>query len=238
MFGLWSVSRSRSNPAMSEKIVTSGEMVTLLGGGRIAPDDIALARGLAPVAVAADGGAAHALAAGWMPRAVIGDFDSISDEVRAAIPADRLHVIAEQESTDFDKCLRSISAPLVLGLGFLGTRLDHELAALGALSRPGRPPCILMGGHDIAFLCPPGLDLDLPQGTRVSLFPLGPVTGRSTGLEWPIDGIDFAADGRVGTSNRVSGPVRLEIDAPRMLAILPRDALEAAIRALVPGGHG
>ena len=55
-----------------------------------------------------------------MPQAVIGDFDSLSDLGRAAIPATRQHVIPEQDTTDFDKALRSIRAPFVLGLGFSG----------------------------------------------------------------------------------------------------------------------
>ncbi|MEP3550075.1 MAG: hypothetical protein ABJN09_00090, partial [Marinomonas sp.] len=59
-------------------------------------------------------------------------------------------------------------------------------------------------------------------GDVVSLMPLAPVQGRSVGLEWPIDGLDFAPGGRIGTSNRALGPVKLEISGPDMLLILPR----------------
>ena len=41
------------------------------------------------------------------------------DAARAAIPAERLHRIAEQDSTDFEKCLRNIRAPLVVGIALL-----------------------------------------------------------------------------------------------------------------------
>jgi thiamine pyrophosphokinase len=66
------------------------------------------------------------------------------------------------------------------------------------------------------------------------LFPMARVTGRSTGLEWPIAGLIFAPDGVIGTSNRVvARRVTLEFDAPGMLVILPRRRLDAAIRALL-----
>ena len=218
---------------MTSLIVQTNEMVTLLGGGQMTPGDLQAALAHAPFLVAADGGADRALAAGLMPEAVIGDFDSLSEAARQAIPDARLHEIAEQETTDFDKCLRLVEAPLMLGVGFMGKRLDHKLAALAGLVRaPGRR-CILIGPNDIAFLCPPELRIALDPGSRFSLFPMGPVRGASRGLTWPIDGIDFLPGGRLGTSNRVEGGVvELTMEAPLMLVILPRAALGAAISAL------
>lgn len=222
---------------MDGPVLESYENITLLGGGDIGPADLALALARAPVVVAADGGADFALSQGHVPQAVIGDFDSISDAARAAIPAGRQHPIAEQDSTDFDKCLRSLRAPLILGLGFLGPRLDHQLATLNTLGRRAGTRCVLIGPHDICFLCPPRLRLDLPEGMRVSLFPLGPVTGGSRGLRWAIDGLRFAPGGRVGTSNEVvAAPVELSFAAPRMLAILPRSALDAVLDGLRAAG--
>jgi thiamine pyrophosphokinase len=169
-----------------------------------------------------------------MPDAVIGDFDSITPADMARIPADRLHRIAEQDSTDFDKCLRSVRARFVLAAGFMGARRDHELAAYNALVRRADTRVVMVGEHDVCCVAPRELRLDLASGTRVSLFPLAPVTGRSVGLRWPIDGIAFAPDARVGTSNEaVGGSLRLQIDRPGMLVFLPRDQLAAALEALV-----
>jgi len=218
---------------MTSLIVQTNEMVTLLGGGQMAPGDLQAALAHAPFLVAADGGADRALAAGLMPEAVIGDFDSLSDAARQAIPDERLHKIAEQETTDFDKCLRLVEAPLMLGVGFMGKRLDHKLAALAGLVRAPARRCILIGPNDIAFLCPPDLRLELEPGSRFSLFPMGPVRGESRGLTWPIGGIDFLPGGRIGTSNRVEeAVVELTMEAPLMLVILPRAALGAAVSAL------
>jgi thiamine pyrophosphokinase len=222
---------------MCQKILRTSDLLTLLGGGKVRADELAQALALAPCLVAADGAATTALRAGHIPRAVIGDMDSIPEAVRRQLPADTLHEIADQDSTDFDKALRSVSAPLVLGVGFLGRRVDHQLANFNVLIRRCAQPCILIGKRDIVFAAPPSLSLDLAPGMRVSLFPLAPVRGRSTGLHWPIDGLDFAPDGTIGTSNRVADGTRrveLAFDAPGMLLILPRAALGAAIAALIP----
>ena len=212
-------------------ILQSRQPVTLIGGGPLGPDDLAQALALAPTVAAADGGADQALARSLTPAAVWGDFDSLSEAARTAIPAENLHRIAEQDSTDFEKCLSRIDAPLVIGLGFSGARQDHFLAALSTLARRLGPPCILLAGDDAIALAPPEIALDLPPGTRVSLFPMGPARGRSQGLEWPIDGLDLAPAGRVGTSNRCTGPLRLAIEGP-MLLILPRAHLADLAQAL------
>jgi thiamine pyrophosphokinase len=217
---------------MNRPIVDSADAVTLIGGGPVAMRDYRAACALAPVLVAADGGGDRALALGGVPVAVIGDMDSLSAMGRARLSG-VIHPIAEQDSTDFDKALRHIRAPFVLGLGLLGGQVDHELAAISVLVRRAGVACLLVGRQDVIFAAPPVMQMDLRAGDRFSLFPLAPVTGRSTGLKWPIDGIGFAPGGRGGTSNMATGPVRLEIDAPGMLVIVPRARLVQAIAARV-----
>ncbi|WP_304617608.1 thiamine diphosphokinase [Paracoccus sp. (in: a-proteobacteria)] len=216
---------------MTPPLLTVPGGVTLVGGGALSPGEMRAALARAPHLVAADGGADRALALGAVPDLVIGDLDSLGAEARERIAAERIHHIPEQDSTDFTKCLRRIDAGFVLAVGFLGGRLDHGLAALTSLVAEARMPVILIGAEDVVFLAPPALDLALEAGTRVSLWPLGPVRGRSLGLEWPIDGLDFAPGGRVGTSNRALGSVSLRLDGP-MLVMLPPDCLDAALDAL------
>jgi len=218
---------------MSGNLLKSDKCVVLLGGARVAQGLLDEVLPLGGPVVAADGGAAHALARGLMPDLVIGDMDSLDPADIARIPPGRLHRIAEQDSTDFDKALRHIAAPLVLGAGFSGARADHQLGAYAVLARRADRPCLLVGEEEVCCLAPPELALDLPAGMWFSLFPLGPVTGRSEGLRWPIEGLRFAPDGRIGTSNEVSGPVRLWMDGPRMLVIVPRAGLGAMIDGLL-----
>lgn len=214
---------------MNHPIVDSVEGVTLVGGGPVSAAALSRARGFAPRIVGADGGADRLLRLGVEPEAVIGDMDSISAEGRRRL-AGRLFPISEQETTDFDKALRQIAAPFVLGLGFAGARADHALAVLNGLVRHPERRCFILGPRDVTFLSPPDLALDLPRGARLSLFPMGPVTGESAGLRWPLQGLDFAPDGMIGTSNEVAGPVRLRFGAPKMLVILPLRYLGEALR--------
>lgn len=215
-------------------IVHSSQPVTLVGGAELNPADLDECLRCAPVLVAADGGAGTLWQAGLRPVAVIGDMDSIPAGARAAY-RDVLHEVSEQETTDFDKALREIAAPLILALGFTGGRLDHELAALHSLATRPTARCIILGAQTLAFLCPPRITLALAPGTTLSLFPLAPVRIAATGLQWPTDHLTFSPLTRIGTSNAATGPVTLAPDAPHMLVILPRACLGPAIMALGTG---
>ena len=212
-------------------IVQSLEPVTLVGGGPVPRGDLALALALAPILVAADGGADAVLAASAVPIAVVGDMDSLSEDAARAF-ADRLHPISEQETTDFDKALTRIDAPVVIALGFTGGRLDHELAALHSLVLRADRACILLGPATLAFHAPPDVTLALDPGTLVSLFPFAPVRIASQGLLWPTDHLAFEPATRIGTSNEARGEVRLRPSGTGMLVILPREALALAAQAL------
>ena len=226
------------NLAKNESIVRSKRPIGLFGGGEIGPDDVKLVLNRVDSAVAADGGAAALIDSGHVPDAVIGDFDSLAPANLARIPTDRLFPIREQDSTDFDKALRSVQTPLILAAGFLGARVDHQLAVFNSLVRWPDRACLLLGAHEIAFLAPPQITLDPPMGVTVSLFPFRRVTGRSRGLEWPIDNLVFEPDGKIGTSNRVVGRVTLEVDVPGLLVMIPRAALDQVMQAFLSGRTG
>jgi len=189
---------------------------------------------MAPLLVAADGGAATALAAGHRPVAVIGGMGSLPKAVAAELDPATFLAIPEQDSTDFDKAVRNIQAPLVLAVGFTGARQDHELSVLNALVRLQPGHVVVVGPEDVCFHAPRALSLPATPGMRVSFFPLMAVQGRSEGLKWPIHGIPFAPGGRVGTSNEATGArVTWSFDGPGMLAILPRACLNSVVVALL-----
>lgn len=222
---------------MFQEIVFDSNALTLVGGGRVFPGDLETAKSYAPQVVAADGGANHVVAAGHMPDAVIGDFDSLTEKTRAQVLPQNLFEVTEQDSTDFEKALMRINARLVLGVGFTGARIDHELAVLHGLLRFAHKPVVLLGEQEVIFLAPPRINLDLPHGAVVSLFPLVPAQGTSRGLEWPIDGLHMAPGQQIGTSNKaVGGAVELSFEAPGMLLILPKSALSEVVQAFVADG--
>lgn len=212
----------------------SDRPVTLIGGGPVDPAELAAALALAPEVVAADSGAHTPLPPGHQLRMVIGDLDSLDDADALRARGVAVHRISEQLSTDLEKCQRSIAAPLIIGLGFLGGRIDHQLAALNAAVRHPAPPLLLVGGDDLCFRLPEDFAIDLPAGTRVSLFPMREVRGtRSTGLRWPVEGLVLAPDGRVGTSNvATGGRVQIGFAPAGMLVILPVQFLAAVAEVL------
>jgi thiamine pyrophosphokinase len=214
-------------------VVNCTQGVTLVGGGTVPVADLTAALTLAPVLVAADGGANILADFGYMPSLIIGDMDSVRADLKR-IWAHLLHPIAEQDSTDFDKCLRSIASPFVLGVGFTGARLDHTLSAMTALVRHGSSRVILLSEQDVCFLAPPAFSLPVTLGARISLFPMGPVGGVSEGLFWPIQSVPFTPGGIIGTSNKAdAAQVVLRMDAPAMLVMLERDMLDTALDALL-----
>ena len=207
---------------MIRPIVSENKPITLVGGALVEAELLVECLHLAPKSVAADGGAKTLFDHGHSPLAVIGDLDSLAPSLQAQVPPERLHHITEQDSTDFEKCLSRIEAPLVIGLGFLGGRVDHQMAVQSALVRYAHKRCLLIGTQDIVCVVPPQIALDLPVGTRVSLFPMAPTKMTSRGLHWPTDGLDFSPNGQIGTSNRCSGKVVLAPENSSMLLILPR----------------
>ncbi len=198
---------------------------TLLGAApERAPLEEALRR--APALVCADGGA-NGLPAGVTPEAVIGDLDSLDDvEGWAARLGPRLVRVEEQETTDLEKCLLRVEAPFFIGVGFLGGRVDHELAALHALIADPRP-ILLIGREDVVLSAGRALALDLPAGVRLSLLPLRRVHAEAGA------GLTLEAGSRIGSSNETTGPVSLRFDRPGALVILPRAQLDAALAGLL-----
>jgi len=212
---------------------TSMAGVTLLGGGEMAPERLKRALALAPDLIAVDSGADQALALGLTPKLVLGDLDSISAAGRAAITPEHLWHIPSQDSTDFDKALAMVRAPVILALGFTGARLDHTLAGMSTLVRNPGARVVVDAGVDLCFLAPPRLRLELPPGSRLSLFPMAPVRCDSAGLVWPTTGLAFDPAGIIGTSNAVAGgAVSLAPEKPLMLVLVPALSLEAVLEGL------
>lgn len=212
------------------------ENVTLIGAAPVTGPLLDTVLSRAPTVVAADGGADTAHAASLVPMAIIGDLDSLTTAQYWRNSDTRIFEIPEQDTTDFDKCMRVLHAPVVLAVGFSGGRLDHELAVLSGLLAFHEKPVIVVSERDICFHCPPRLSLPMQAGQRISLFPLRPITGRiSKGLRWSVKDMHLEPGGMIGTSNEATGPVKVGFDQPGALVILPGEMLDAAIAALRVG---
>ncbi len=206
------------------------EPIILIGGGPVSPDDVALVQQFARKTIAVDSGADSADAMGLEVFAVLGDMDSASAEVLQKNKG-KIRQITEQATTDFEKCIKASDAPLYLSIGFLGGRLDHELAALNVLAKYPDRRIVLIGAQDIVVLCPKEFQIELPFQCRISLFPLEKTNGlHSTGLRWPLDGMEMVASGQIGVSNQVCAEqVKISYRSGALLLILPLENLAALL---------
>ena len=144
--------------------------VFLIGGGKSPVRGSARARALAPHVVAADSGAEAALAHGVTRNAVIGDFDSLGAASTPRLAARGACTRSPSRTAPISTSACATSAPLVIGIGFSGDRLDHQLAAYNTLVRHPARRCVLLGAEELVFLCPPSVSLPVADGTPLSLF--------------------------------------------------------------------
>ena len=224
---------------MQAETLRFDEPVSLVGGGALDAAMLDQALALAPVLIAADGGADRAKGLGRQAHAVIGDLDSLSDPDAWR---DQAHVLdlSEQDTTDFEKCLYSVDAPYFVAAGFTGRRVDHMLAVFHAMVRRPDKAVFLIGEAEVMALLPAdrAVSVEVGVGAVVSLFPLLPARGlASSGLEWPIDDLELAVGQRIGTSNRaVSDRISIAVGGPGVLLMLPRSCLETLIRGVLGQG--
>lgn len=214
----------------------------LVGGAPFPRGAVSEAQALTGPVVAADGGADRWLSEGFAPPdAVIGDMDSLADpRAWQARLGDRFIHLAEQTSTDLEKCLRLTRAPITVGVGFMDGRLDHTLAALHALMGSADRAVALLGDEDAVALLPPRWSMATAPGARISLFPLADVAATEcAGLAWPAGGLRFRPGARIGTSNRAAGDrVTVRTDAPGMIALVERRFLPRLLDSLTDPDAG
>lgn len=213
---------------MIRPIVATNKPVILVGGAALEPDDLNILRSLSAIFVAVDSGAGPILEAGIVPEAVIGDLDSLSDAARASF-ADRLHLIAEQDTTDFEKALTRVDAPVVIAAGFMGGRLDHQMAVLNCVMRHRTRSVVLLGPEDVVFVATERTDLDVPVGTRVALLPMGDARVATEGLQWNLTDAALHSSGAISAANETAAPRATIRAIGQLLITLPRAQLACAI---------
>ncbi|MEO9863673.1 MAG: thiamine diphosphokinase [Yoonia sp.] len=213
---------------MTELIVDAAEPIALIGGADLGPEHLNILQTLTQTFVAADSGADHLRRAGIIPKAVIGDFDSLSAAARTEF-APQLHHLLEQDTTDLEKALSCVSAPVLIGAGFLGGRLDHSFASFNALARSSRKRLILLSDTECCFLSPSTQwDIELPEGTPFAILPMTDVRATTNGLVWDMDDMALSPVGRVSSSNKTKAPIVTVRVTGAAIVTLPIGMLQAA----------
>jgi thiamine pyrophosphokinase len=207
-------------------------VVVITGADSIAPESAQRIPDGA-VVIAADGALDHALAAGLVPAGLVGDMDSVS---AAGLEWAAQHATIERHDPDKDHTdteLALIMAvdlkPARLILVGAGDRLDHVLAAIGALGQPHLTSIPVIDAwwdeQWIRVLHGPGsTTLELAEGTTLSVLALhGPCSGVTiTGVQWPLERADLAPLVGVGVSNiAVEAQVTVRVSTGVLTIVMP-----------------
>ena len=62
--------------------------------------------------------------------------------------------VAEQDTTDFEKLLIRVDTPFMLAIGFMGGRIDHQMAVQTVLTAYAHRKIICVGEEDVMFVSP------------------------------------------------------------------------------------
>jgi thiamine pyrophosphokinase len=183
--------------------------------------------------VAADGALDHARAAGLDPDVLVGDLDSISARglAWATEHAEVVRHPVDKGATDTELAVAhavTFSPRRVLLVAGAGDRLDHAVAALGALGAPALAIATSVeawwGRDQLHVLhAPHTVELDLPKGTTFSVLAMhGPAAGVTVlGARWPLTDHRLEPLVGLGVSNVAEGPVTVAVSHGIVTVIIP-----------------
>ena len=176
--------------------------------------------------IAADGGANRLFNNNIMPDAIIGDLDSLENRENFGSDTKIIH-FKEQETTDFEKCLYCVNAPVFLAMGFTGRRLDHTLANTNTITKFHKTKNVLLiASDDVSFVCHGIFSSPVATQITVSVFPLMPIRfSHSEGLMFELDDLNMEIGQFAGTSNHTIGheysiiPTHAHKDTPYLVTL-------------------
>lgn len=145
--------------------------------------------------IAANGGTRHLYPLQQPPDIIIGDLDSLPDEVRTWVETADIQIIqhpTDKNETDLELALLLAAEQQqeIYVLGALGGRLDQTLANILLLAHPALQghKVYLIATYQRAWLVEEYSEINGRQGDTISLIPLGgdAYIVNTTGLKWPL----------------------------------------------------
>lgn len=140
--------------------------------------------------ICCDGSTKNLLVAGMVPDAIVGDMDSLDEDLAIRF-ADRLYLDEEQETNDLTKavrwCAKNGYKDLVI-IGATGKREDHTIGNISLLAEYMQSAKVIMV-TDTGYFMPisANAEIDSFAGQQVSIFSINPETEiTSQGLRYPL----------------------------------------------------
>ena len=174
--------------------------------------------------ICCDGSAESLITAGYIPDAVVGDMDSLSEDLKKRF-ADRLYPDKSQDTNDLTKavmwCSKMNYHDIVI-LGGTGKREDHTLGNISLLAEYAESVNIRMitdTGTFIPYLH--SCNVSSFRGQQVSIFSIDPETEiSSTRLKYPLNRLKIK-NWWVATLNEALGDnFSLEFSSGRVIVFL------------------
>ncbi|MGD9486611.1 MAG: thiamine diphosphokinase [Calditrichaceae bacterium] len=160
----------------------------------------------ASVIIAADGGALLCRELDIHPDYIVGDMDSISDELKNTFSESEFILRPDQNSTDMQKSIEfaiSLSPVLIKIFSSFGKRIDHTIANILLFQEyETSVPLVIYDNYGrMSLLSPGNHSLRGRIGMIVSMFSLNPIKNLVLdGFRYPVEGKSFP-DSFIGVSN-------------------------------------
>ena len=175
--------------------------------------------------ICADGGYDHAKTQGIVPHILVGDFDSVKEDISGV--SRKVQLPREKDETDSLYALRfafSKGAKEVVLYGGLGDRYDHSYANICLLYQAmvREIPMVLTDGITEVYLTDSHLVLEKAPGTTVSVYAFSDICeGVSLkGLKYSLDNAMLDKYNIIGTSNEfVSHRAEFKVESGNLLII-------------------
>lgn len=195
----------------SHHIVREGQEPALVVANGLACSDELLGQLLewSPFVLALDGALQRLIDKGIKVDAVIGDFDSSNISTLNAMPypVEIIHA-HDQQHTDLEKGLQYLISKKYSAANIIwatGKRADHTLANISVLARFHKEITLnIIDDYSRVFHAGKHFRKYYPEGTQLSLMPLGKAEGVVTeNLLYPLIHEDLVLGHRNGNSNQV-----------------------------------
>lgn len=165
------------------------------------------------IIIAADGGANIAYREGIIPNYIIGDLDSIEEDVLnhfMGLGTKIERYPSEKDYIDTELCLNKaldLGATKVVYIGAVGDRLDHNIGNIHLLYKTvkkGIDSYILSETADV-YICKDNLSISGKKGDTISIVPLSTDIEGITlkGFKYPLNNASFNFGDVFGTCNEL-----------------------------------
>ncbi len=205
-------------------------LATIFAGGAEVPARVLRDIGNSGVIIAADSGAAGARRAGLSVDHLIGDLDSIADDVLEWVEACGATVHRyppDKDRTDLELALTlatEMGADRLVVVGGHGGRLDHLAANLALLADRRWPnPLTWLAGADRVEIVRGTRHLPVPVGSTLTVLAAEATRGVTTrGMRWPLTEANLSPGSTRGVSNIVeSSPVTVAVREGTVMVVIP-----------------